>query len=148
MNSFVKLLSWIEEEARRLLTSHKKATSAVSVQTKSVNVAFNLKRYTFYVGSDKAAILSISGNENNSLTTLTFNGMTSQEQRVLVVERITPDADEDLMAKYRVFVAYGNNDDRDKLDSGQSVSLTYNLAITATADITNIAIAYEDVEEE
>lgn len=147
MNGLVNLLTWMEKEARMLLTSHKKATSAVSVESENISVTFNLKKYTFYVGSDKAAVISVSGNENNSLTTLTFSGMTSQEQRTLVVERIVPEANEDLMAKYRVFVAYGNNDDRDKIDAGQSVSLSYNLTITATAAITNIAVTYEDVEE-
>ena len=149
MNVLAKTLQWIEEEALRLLTIYKKATSAVTVQNKSVSVTLTMKRYTFYVGSN-AAILTVHGNEISSLTTLTFSGLTTQNGRVLIVERWTPtntDSD-DTICRYRIFVAYGNNDDRDKLDAGQTVQLTYPLTITATANITSVDITYEDVPEE
>lgn len=143
MNQFINLLTWLENEVRYLLTAHRKATASVSVQDKAITINLRLRRQSFYVDSN-VAVISVKGNQKDSLTNLTFSGMTTQNGRTIIVERVSPTTAEDLMAKYQVFVAYGNDSDREALDGGQSVSLTYNLTLTATAAITNVGITYQE----
>lgn len=133
-------------QAEILALKQQKQTSAntLNTQSQTVTLTFNLELAggaPMYVRSDKMAIIDIDAGNNNPLVGVNYN-ITGLDNRTI---RDIPIYDENTgHIGHMMFIFSNNNDDLTTLLNGGTVTLTYNLTVSATTDVT-ISVNYEDL---
>lgn len=143
-NEFDSDITAMSAEIAALKQEREKSANVLQTSTSSYSLTFNLEiagMMVPYVRSDKMAIIDIDAGGNNPLIGITFdvNGLNNRTIRsVPIYDNGTGHIG------YMVYILSNNNDDMDTLSGGGTVTLSYDVNISTTAEITT-TITYEDL---
>lgn len=137
---FSNLFNWIKKEILALKTIKPKTASVMKTQRKSVSISLPLTIYAYQPMSSRAAIIKATSTDGSDmLASCTLKGVSTLNNRIVIVQR-TPGSTG--VAEFAVFVAYGNSTDLETLRNGGSVTVNFNVDVTATSDI-NLGVSYK-----
>lgn len=141
MDSFTKLLAWVKNELLALKTATIRSSTQMATIAKSININFTLEKTptgTSTTSTQNAIITAIPIISQPMLAQITEN-LSDLDNRRFITARLTG---ENNAIVFYVSIL-GNDNDLAIINSGGTVSLSYSLDVTATADF-NISVRYED----
>lgn len=140
MDSFVKLLSWIKNELLALKTANIRSSAQIATISKSSNISFTLKKNTpgTQAISNEYAKLTITPTLDQPILAQVTEDISDTLDRSIRTARISGAGTSIIIYMW----VHGNQNDLDILNAGGSVSVSYPITVTATADF-NLSITYE-----
>ena len=142
ISAFPELLKKLKKDIRDLRTTFRRTNQNVVTYSQTVNVTFTMFRSGWQIRSTKNAVILVKGEPKASLCQMML-GVDNLQERVLIQNRIV-DNTADVVSRFVFWIEYGNGDDAQAIDRGETVTVTYPVEIITTADVSDIEVQYID----